>query len=422
MTTTDTQAEDLRNSLIDHIREAGHLHSSSIERALRTVPRHLFVPEATLQEAYANKAITTKPGPEGGRPASCASQPTVVAMMLGQLDARPGDRVLEIGAGTGYNAALLAELVGASGEVTTVDIAPDVSRQAQLALEATGYGRVHVVTGDGVRGAPEHAPYQRIIVTVGPWDLPPAWLHQLAPGGRLVVPLHWRGQARSVAFVHENGVLQARDSQLCGFIPMIGEGQDGERTGRIAEGVALYWDRDQPIDVEALQGVLEEPGTTVWSGASVVPNESTDRIWLRLTGTEPGTCRFAAAPDAINSDLCSPAFAYRSPGVVEGDSLAYLTLRGPEPDAVERRWELGAIGHGPAGAQLAERVCDQIRAWDRDRTEQPVITAYLAGVPLGELAGGQVMDKQFTRLVVAPHTRCGSLPMITAGRRTRMRS
>ncbi|MGH4000825.1 MAG: hypothetical protein ACRDTJ_25560, partial [Pseudonocardiaceae bacterium] len=169
----------------------------------------------------------------------------------------------------------------------------------------------------------------------------------------------------------------------------------------LADDVALYWDRDQPIDMDVLQGVLDQPKTTVWSGASVVPNESTDRIWLRLTGTEPGTCRFAAASDAVESGLCSPAFAYRSPGVVEGNSLAYLTLRGPEPDVTERRWELGAIGHGPAGAQLSERVCEQIRAWDSDRADQPIITAYPAGAPVGKLASGQLMEKQFTRLIVA---------------------
>ncbi|MGH3857973.1 MAG: methyltransferase domain-containing protein, partial [Pseudonocardiaceae bacterium] len=255
MTTIETQPEDLRNRMVDHIDAAGHLHSASVEQALRTVPRHLFVPDASVEDAYANKSITTMPGGPGGRPASCASMPTVVAMMLGQLDARPGDRVLEIGAGTGYNAALLAELVGGTGQVITIDIHPDVTEQARRALDATGYGRVHVVTGDGALGDPDHAPYNKIIITVGLWDLPPAWLGQLAPGGRLVVPLHWRGQARSVAFVHEEGVLRATDSRLCGFIPMIGERQDGERTGQIAGDVALYFDSDQPIDPAALHGI-----------------------------------------------------------------------------------------------------------------------------------------------------------------------
>ncbi|MGH3937973.1 MAG: methyltransferase, FxLD system [Pseudonocardiaceae bacterium] len=401
MTTIDTQPEDLRNRMVDHIDAAGHLHSVSVEQALRTVPRHLFVPQASVEDAYANKAITTKPGGPGGRPASCASVPTVMAMMLGQLDAQPGDRVLEIDAGTGYNAALLAELVGPQGSVTTVDIHPDVTEQARRALGATGYGRVYVFTGDGALGAPDQAPFDRIIVTVGPWDLPPAWHDQLTPGGRLVVPLHWRGQARSIAFVHEDGVLRATDSQLCGFIPMIGDAQDGERTGHIANEVALYWDCDQPIDPAALHGILAQPGSTVWSGASVVPNESTDPIWLRLTGTEPGTCRFAAEPAAVESGLCNPAFTYRSPALVEDDSLAYLTLRGPDPDTTERRWELGAIGHGPTGTRLAERLCVQIRAWDRDRTAQPTITVYPAGTPDQELADGLVIDKRFTRLVIS---------------------
>ncbi|MGH3624453.1 MAG: methyltransferase domain-containing protein, partial [Sciscionella sp.] len=179
----DTQPEDLRNRMVEHIDAAGHLHSASVERALRTVPRHLFVPDASIEDAYANKSITTKPGGSGGRPASCASVPTVMAMMLGQLDAQPGDRVLEIGAGTGYNAALVAELVGVTGQVTTIDIHPDVTAQARQALDETGYGRVHVVTGDGALGDPGHAPYNKIIVTVGPWDLPPAWRDQLAPEG-----------------------------------------------------------------------------------------------------------------------------------------------------------------------------------------------------------------------------------------------
>ncbi len=387
MTTTGTQPENLRNRMVDHIEVAGHLHSGRVEQAMRTLPRHLFVPDADVEDAYANRHVTIKSG-RNGRPVSCASQPTIVAMMLGQLDARPGERVLEIGAGTGYNAALLAELVSETGQVTTIDIDPEVAAHARQTLDATGYGRVRVITGDGALGAPDRAPYDRIIVTVGAWDLPPAWQDQLAPGGRLVVPLRWRGQARSVAFTREQGVLRASDSQLCGFIPMLGDGQDGERTGRIDTDVALYWDTDQPIDPTTLRGVLAQPGTAVWSGATVVPNEPFDRVWLRLTGTEPGTCRIAAEPAAVDAGLCTPAIGSRSPALVEGASLAYLTLRRLDQDATERRWELGAIGHGAAGPQLAGRLCEQIRAWDRDRPAQPIITAYPADTPDDELPDG----------------------------------
>lgn len=398
--TTETSPGDLRARMVDKIAAAGYLHSGPVENAMRTVPRHLFLPAATLEQAYTDDSVTTKPGIDGGRPLSCASKPTVVAMMLEQLKIRPGDRILEIGAGTGYNAALLAELAGRTGEVSTVDIDPDVTAQARRTLEATGYGRVQVITGDGALGVAENAPYTRIIVTVGPSDLPPAWREQLASGGRLVVPLHWRGQARSVAFTHEEGHLRAEESQLCGFIPMIG--QDGERTGHIdPDGhVTLYWDSDQAIDPTMLQGVLAQPQTTTWSSVKVGANQPFDGVWLRLTGAEPGTCRIAAASAAVKAGLCTPAIPLRSPALVEEASLAYFTLRRLE-DPAQHLWELGAIGHGVAGPQLAERLCEQIRAWDEDRNAQPVITAYPAGTPEEKSLSGPIINKRHIRLVVS---------------------
>lgn len=397
---TSTRPEDLREQMINHIRTAGHLPSERIEQAFRAVPRHRFVPAASVEEAYANKAITIKPGKD--RPASCISVPTVVAMMLGQLDPQPGDHVLEIGAGTGYNAALLAELVGPTGSVTTVDIHPDVTDHARHTLTDTGYDRVQVITGDGALGAPDHAPYNGIIVTVGPWDLPPAWFDQLAPGGTLVVPLHWRGQARSVAFTRHDTYLRATNSQLCGFIPMIGIVPTGEQTGTIVENVALYWDTDQNIDPAALHEVFTGPETTVWSGTSVVANEPFDHIWLWLTATEPGTCRLDAEDEAVEAGLCRPAFAYRTPAIVEGDSLAYLAKPRPIDQDGERRYELGATGHGPAAAQLAERLVEQIRRFGRDRAAQPVITAYPAGTADETLPTGVVIDKHHVRMVATP--------------------
>lgn len=396
---TGTAPEMLRASMVDRIKESGHARSGAVEEALRTVPRHEFVPDASVEDAYADIAVITKRDSSGAA-LICASVPTIVAMMLDQLDVRPGQRILEIGAGTGYNAALLTHLTGPAGQVTTIDIDPEATAHARRALDATGYGHVQVITCDGALGDPDNAPYDRIIVTVDAWDLPAAWRDQLVPNGRLVVPLRWRGQTRSVALTRDGDLLRSDTTDLCGFVPMIG--QDGERTGHIdAEGhVALYWDADQPIDPAVLSHVLTEPKTTVWSGATVGPYDPFDGVWLNLTATEPATCRIAAARAAVDSGLCTPAIPVRSPALVEGDSLAYFTLRQLE-DSADRRSELGAIGHGPTGTRLAERLCEQIRAWDHDRTVQPRITACPADASDEEKPHGLVIDKRNIRLVVS---------------------
>ncbi|QKV90430.1 methyltransferase, FxLD system [Streptomyces sp. NA02950] len=401
-TTTPTSPEALRSAMVDQLAAEGTLAPGRVEQAMREVPRHAFVPNASLEEAYdPDLAVITKRAQDGAA-LSCASVPSVVAMMLQQLDIRPGQRILEIGAGTGYNAALLAHLTGDDGRVTTVDIDPEVTDQAAKALQTTGYGHVHVATRDGALGDPDDAPYDRLILTVGAWDLPPAWWDQLSVGGRLVVPLRWRGQTRSVAFVREADHLRSQDVELCGFVPMVG--QDGEHQGTIDPGghVTMHWDADQAITPAALTGVLDQPKTEVWSGATVGPYDSFHGVWLRMTATEPGTCRIAADPTAVQTGLCTPAIPTRSPALVEGDSLAYFTVRRLEAaEGTERRSELGATGHGPTGQQLADRLCEQIRAWEHDRTPQPAITAHPTGTPDAKLPPGQVIDKTAVRLVIA---------------------
>lgn len=150
------------------------------------MPRHTFVPEVPVDEAYADAPLYTKTDGNGAS-ISAASQPRIVAMMLEQLQPEPGQRVLELGAGTGYNAGLLAHLVGEHGQVTTIDVDDNTVDDARSGLAAAGIDNVRVVLGDGALGHPDGAPYDRIIATVGAWGLPPAWLAQLAPGGRLVV-------------------------------------------------------------------------------------------------------------------------------------------------------------------------------------------------------------------------------------------
>ncbi len=398
--TTASSPEALRAEMVDRITAANPFLSTRVAEAMRAIPRHLFVPEAPVEEAYAEEAVITKRAADGAA-LSCASVPGTVAMMLDQLDAHPGQRILEIGAGTGYNAALLAHLTGPDGQVTTVDIDEEVTAQARRALDATGHQRVHVATRDGQLGDTDHAPYDRIILTVGAWDLPPAWWAQLTPGGRFVVPLRWRGQTRSIAFSYEDSRLVSDSVELCGFVPMVG--QEGERTGHIDPGghVSLYWDADQPINPAALHGVLDQPKTTTWSGVAVGSEEPFDGVWLRLTSTEPGTCRIAADRTAIDASLCTPAIPTRSPALVQHDSLAYFTLRRHSQGDAERPWELGAIGHGPAGPDLADRICDQIRAWDRDRAAHSSITAYPVDASVDEILVAQAISKRHTQLVVS---------------------
>src|SRR5579885_1550205 len=137
----------LRCQLIEQLKAQGVLHNAALEEALRRVPRELFLPDIAIREGlehiYADEAIVTKRSSQGA-PLSSSSAPSMMAIMLEQLDLRPGLRVLELGAGTGYNAALLAELIGDPGAVITVDIEPDIVEQARQNLASAGYEGVTV--------------------------------------------------------------------------------------------------------------------------------------------------------------------------------------------------------------------------------------------------------------------------------------
>ncbi len=202
----------------------------AVVAALRVVPRHLFTRGTPLTRAYEDTSIVTKAS-ESGVSLSSVSMPSIVACMLAQLDVRPGQSVLEIGSG-GYQAALLRELVGPHGSVTTLDIDPEVIARARACLDRAGYGDVRTVCADGDYGAPGHDPFDRIIVAVQAWDIPPAWTAQLAPGGRLVVPLLTRGVSRSWALDRAGGHLVSRSNGPAGFVPMQGAGRYRRGPGR----------------------------------------------------------------------------------------------------------------------------------------------------------------------------------------------
>ncbi len=206
------ETERSRNLLVDKLKAEGHVRSEAVERALRTVPRHVFMPWRPPEDAYRGTGGAIIDPDTTPETCSTVSQPAAVAMMLEGFDVRPGMNVLEIGAGSGYNAALLALLAGKTGRVVTVDIEDFLVEKARRNLAAAGFEGVEVVHGDGAFGYSPGAPYDRIVATVGLPDIPSVWAEQLAPGGKIVVPLHLAGEPQD----HELVSLGAQGDRLEG--------------------------------------------------------------------------------------------------------------------------------------------------------------------------------------------------------------
>ena len=287
----DASGDDgaLRERLVDELVRDGAVTTVAVEAALRAVPRHLFVPGVDLELAYANQAIPTKV--EDGVPVSSASQPSIVAIMLEQLAVRAGDRVLEIGAGTGYNAALLARLAAPGGRVVAVDIDDDIVDAARLHLEAAGVEDVEVVCGDGALGHLAGAPYDRVVATVGIWDIPPAWWEQLAPRGRLVAPISLGGGVqRSVALEQRGGRLESVSVRDCGFMRLRGPFA-GAETMVAAGPVRLVFDAE--VDEAAVQAALDRPAEERVLDVEAAPSEVFGglALWLALHNPGAGTAQ-----------------------------------------------------------------------------------------------------------------------------------
>jgi protein-L-isoaspartate(D-aspartate) O-methyltransferase len=368
---TGATAERLRNALVDQLIKDGRVRTPRVEETLRAVPRHVFVPEASLEAAYANSTVDTKQDSDG-RPVSCASQPGIVGLMLEQLQPQPGDRVLELGAGTGYNAGLLAHMAGQGGHVTTIDVDDDIVEDARSHLAAAGIGNVTVIPGDGALGHPGGAPYDRIIATVGAYGVPHAWMDQLAPGGRLLVPQRLRGSvSRSIAYERKDGAWRSISSEMNTFMPLRrGIADDSRRMIALTPdgSVLLHINSEHSADPDTLAGVLNQPRTMTWSGVLYRAMESPEWMELWLTCTLPGGLnRMPAKTEAIESGLLTEPYP-SSTAVFDKGALTYLTRRLSSRRTAEggKLWEFGVAGHGPGSDELAGGVVESMRTWDRD--------------------------------------------------------
>jgi protein-L-isoaspartate(D-aspartate) O-methyltransferase len=199
----------------------GAIRSAAVKRAFLAVPRELFVPEVAARDGveavYRVEAALVTRTDRRGIAVSSSSAPSIMAPMLEALDVEPGMRILEVGAGTGYNAALLSLVVGATGRITTIDIDPDIARTARAALKAGGY-RGRVFAGDGRAGWPRSAPFDRVIVSASSPGIPLAWRDQLVDGGLLELPLGLGGDLANqvVATFRRRGDVLVSTTVLAG--------------------------------------------------------------------------------------------------------------------------------------------------------------------------------------------------------------
>jgi protein-L-isoaspartate(D-aspartate) O-methyltransferase len=400
MTMVDgSQADESREAMIGALREMGAVRSDRVAEVFRAVPRHLFTPEASLEDAYDPRDAVHVKRDEQGRPISTVSSPQLQGSMLEQADIRPGMTALEIGSG-GVNAAMMSWLAGPDGQVTTVDIDSDVTERAMRLLDAAGYERVNVVLADAEDGFAEDAPYDRIVVTVGAWDIPPAWVDQLAPGGRLVVPLRMRGLTRSLELEREGDHLVSRSAMICGFVAMQGAGANAAQLvplrGTTAE---LRFDDGWPGEqVPDLEGVLDTERAEAWTGVTIGGMESFETLQLWLATAFPGFGKLRADADQ-RSVLVDDNTMWFDSAAIAGDSVAYLTTRRVEPGVSE----FGAHAFGPHAADLAEALAEQVRVWDREHRygPGPRFAVWPRDTPDERLPEGLVITKRHHRVTIS---------------------
>jgi protein-L-isoaspartate(D-aspartate) O-methyltransferase len=419
---SDSTPLALHQALVDRLVSQGFIRSRPVEAAFHAVPRHLFVPDVPLEEAYSDGAISTKTSASGAA-LSSSSQPAIMATMLEQLELQAGHQVLEIGAGTGYNAALLAHIAGPTGQVITIDIDQDIVDAARAHLAAAGFDGVQVICADGGYGYPDAAPYERIILTVGAWDITPSWWDQLKPGGRLLLPLDIAGQ-KSVAFQHQGEHLSSLSVRDCGFMRLRGAFADPHpmRVVPLGPDPGLeLWSRARSLpDAATVYGWLTGPRRDWETNVAATLHEIVAGLWMWLALHEPELGRLYAIDDLAERDVVPPLIGLGdqrkvvfTPALLGERGLAALMRPPGQPAPLGAYLELYTPGPrfplfvrqlGPDESP-ARRLVARVRDWDaagRPSSAGMHVRAYRQGStylpPAGE--GEIVVEKKWTRLLL----------------------
>ncbi|MEU1812743.1 methyltransferase, FxLD system [Micromonospora aurantiaca (nom. illeg.)] len=397
-----SSADEARARLADRLLAGRRITSPAVEAAFRRVPRHLFATDGiSVDVAYADDVVITRRGPDG-RATSSISAPWLQAYTLEQAGLRPGARVLEIGSG-GYNAALIADVVGPDGTVVTVDIDADVTDRARTGLDRAGYRQVTVVHGDGEYGHQPDAPYDAIIVTVETPEVAPAWLDQLAPAGALLVPLRIRGMTRCLTLRRHEDHLLATAALQCGFVPMQGDGRHPTR--RLAlrgDDIVMHLDdTSTEVNRDALAAALHTPRLHAWSPVTIAMSDGSSfeslHLWLASQPRPFGT--LAVNRERTPAGLVDPQDRFVCPTLLTADSFAYLAMRKLD----DTTWQFGAHGFGPDAHTLTTDMLDLLTVWEHDHRHGPgpTITVHPTGMHLPESDGPQLfVTRRHTTIAV----------------------
>lgn len=386
------EATRLRVALIETLGREGVLHDAAVRAALLDVPRHLFLPNEPLERAYANDAIATKFA--DGVSISSASQPSIVALMLEQLALAPGMSVLEIGAGTGYNAALLSRLVGRSGHVTTVDIDADITDTAREHLASAGITDVEVVTADGALGYAPNAPYDRIILTVNAADIAPTWHTQLKDHGRLVLPLSVGAAQFSIAFEKWGNSLRGWSIQPCGFMPLrgtMGSDATGSRAVSPRPGLRLTLTNAFASSAEHIAALLESSPVP-----RVIPGVR--QGWftaLAFALSDPAQSRVSAF---VTSDDARYGFVGHGYGIFDVSAGGGVVIR--LTDTMDGTGGMIALAYGDP--ETEGWLAAVLSRWERQgapRAQDFHVTAFPVGEPVAPPPGAYVVALPHWRLV-----------------------
>lgn len=338
-------------SLVDLLRQRGKLSDQRVEDALLAIPRHLFLPDAPLEQVYADESVAVRTDLRGD--ATCSdTMPSMVAHLLQQLSLKRGQNVLHIGTGTGYVSALMTYLVGKEeGTVTSLEIDRDIAKEAENKLVRNGYSMVKVVNTDGAEGYAPRAAYDRIVATCGVWDIPPAWIKQLKPEGRLIAPIWLDGLQVMASFSQQaDGTLYAENVMPSAFVYIRGIAQGPVMRKFVGSTeLMLLADGIDKIDTASLSALLSSDAEDCYLSAPL----NTIEYWY---GFIPFLMLHEGAKDVFS--LYTIRDSYRAYGM-GGEGFALLT---PASASFVPYYGMGKA-HCFAGSDAFIEIENQLTQW-----------------------------------------------------------